>query len=72
VTDNEKIDAVHKYIASRLLEIAQMVPDHYLTLVMRHPDRPGADAVLGDDPDNEAAVAALIACVIKHAPTEMH
>lgn len=54
--------AIHKFIAMHLSAIAQFMPDHCMTLVLRCPENRAFDAIISDDPDFGAVIESLQAC----------
>lgn len=56
----DHLTTLKQFIDHCLLDIQSVVPEHRVTLVLRHPDRPDASAVVGDDMDFEAVADAVL------------
>jgi hypothetical protein len=71
---SEKALALHKFISMHLSAIAEVMPDHCMTLVLRCPENPAADAIIGDDQDFEAVIESLQACadVVRAGDQDLH
>jgi hypothetical protein len=59
---SEQALAMHKFVSMHLSAIAEFLPDHCMTLILRCPENPAADAIIGDDQDFEAVIESLQAC----------
>lgn len=71
---SEQALAIHRFISMHLSAIADVLPEHCLTLILRCPDNPASDAIVGDDMDFEAVVESLQACakVVRAGTSDLH
>lgn len=69
---SEQALAIHKFISMHLSAIAQFMPDHCMTLVLRCPENRAFDAIISDDPDFGAVIESLQACADTLRSGDLH